>query len=86
MRRKKAGRGLESPQNQVVFVSLWKRKGWRELRFGGQSNSNKTAGGEGGEFRSKASFAGGKEKWKELGCGVGESVLTKGVDQLWRTF
>lgn len=38
-----------------------------------------------GEFRSKA-FAGGKEKWKELGCGVGDSVLTKGVNQLWRTF
>ena len=34
----------------------------------------------------KLFFAGGKEKWKDLGCGVGESILTKGVDQLSRTF
>ena len=52
----------------MVFVFLRKWKAWKELGFSVQSNSNKAAGGVGGKFRSRASFAGGKEKLKGSGC------------------
>lgn len=38
----------------------------------------------GGKFRSRASFAGGKEKLK--GSGLGDCVLTKRADELSRSF